>query len=127
MKSQAGTLVPQVTFDAVLEGVDKKIADYIASGKAKGDKGDPGEISGTIGGRNGLAQDVTGKTVSVTVANASGYLFDVTPKNNGTEVELDFSDAKLKELTPDTYKLEINVTNADGDIEVRSSNLMMLC
>lgn len=71
---------------------------------------------------DGLAQDVTGKTVSVTVANASGYLFDVTPKNNGTEVELDFSDAKLKELTPDTYKLEINVTNADGDIEVYPSN-----
>lgn len=71
---------------------------------------------------DGLAQDVTGKTVSVTIANASGYLFDVTPKNNGTEVELDFSDAKLKELTPDTYKLEINVTNADGDIEVYPSN-----
>ena len=69
-----------------------------------------------------VIQDVTGKTVSVTIANASGYLFDITPKNNGTEVKLDFSDDKLKELTPDTYKLEINVTNTDGNVEIYPSN-----
>lgn len=71
--------------------------------------------------KDGIIQDVTGKTVSFTLANASGYLFDVTPVLNGTEVKLDFSDAKLKELTPDTYKFEINVTNADGDVEVYPS------
>lgn len=65
--------------------------------------------------------DVTGKELSLTVANDSGFLFDTTPVNSGTEVWVDFNDEKLKTLTPDTYQLEIRVTNDDGDVEIYPS------
>ena len=69
----------------------------------------------------GLPQDVTGKTVSFTIANDSGYLFDVPAVVDGNVVSMDFSNELLKQLTPDTYHMEVSVTNADGDIEVYPS------
>lgn len=69
----------------------------------------------------GQAQDVTGKTVSFTIANDSGYLFDVPAVVDGNVVSLDFSNEKLKQLTPDTYHMEVSVTNSDGDVEVYPS------
>src|SRR5699024_5748603 len=65
--------------------------------------------------------DVTDKKLTLTVANDSGFLFDTTPVNSGTEVWVDFKDEKLQTLTPDTYQLEIRVTNDDGDVEVYPS------
>lgn len=69
----------------------------------------------------GQPQDVTGKTVSFTIANDSGYLFDVPAVIDGNVVSLDFSNELLKQLTPDTYHMEVSVTNADGDVEVYPS------
>lgn len=69
----------------------------------------------------GLPQDVTGKSVSFTIANDSGYLFDVPAVVDGNVVSLDFSNELLKQLTPDTYHMEVSVTNADGDVEVYPS------
>lgn len=69
----------------------------------------------------GQAQDVTGKTVSFTIANDSGYLFDVPAVVDGNVISLDFSNELLKQLTPDTYHMEVSVTNADGDVEVYPS------
>lgn len=67
---------------------------------------------------NGVPQDVTGKTVTATIANSTSYLFDEPLIKNGTEVDLDFSSDSMKQLVPDTYSFEISVTNADGDVEV---------
>ncbi|WP_199412601.1 collagen-like protein [Weissella confusa] len=69
----------------------------------------------------GLPQDVTGKTVSFTIANDSGYLFDVPAVVDGNVVSLDFSNELLRQLTPDTYHMEVSVTNSDGDVEVYPS------
>ena len=69
----------------------------------------------------GQAQDVTGKTVSFTIANDSGYLFDVPAVVDGNVVSLDFSNELLKQLTPDTYHMEVSVTNGDGDVELYPS------
>lgn len=69
----------------------------------------------------GQAQDVTGKAVSFVIANDSGYLFDVPAVVDGNVVSLDFSNEKLKQLTPDTYHMEVSVTNSDGDVEVYPS------
>ncbi|MBJ7625283.1 collagen-like protein [Weissella confusa] len=69
----------------------------------------------------GQAQDVTGKIVSFVVANDSGYLFDVPAVVDGNVISLDFSNELLKQLTPDTYHMEVSVTNADGDVEVYPS------
>ena len=69
----------------------------------------------------GQAQDVTGKTVSFVIANDSGYLFDVPAVIDGNVISLDFSNDLLKQLTPDTYHMEVSVTNKDGDIEVYPS------
>lgn len=69
----------------------------------------------------GQAQDVTGKTVLFTIANDSGYLFDVPAVIDGNVVSLDFSNELLKQLTPDTYHLEVSVTNGDVDVEVYPS------
>ena len=69
----------------------------------------------------GQAQDVTGKAVSFTIANDSGYLFDVPAVVDGNVISLDFSNELLKQLTPDTYRMEVSVTNADGDVEVYPS------
>lgn len=66
-------------------------------------------------------QDVSGKKLTLTVANDSGFLFDTTPVNAGTEVWVDFKDEKLTTLTPDDYQLEIRVTNDDGDVEIYPS------
>lgn len=70
----------------------------------------------------GQAQDVTGKTVSFTIANDSGYLFDVPAVVDGNVISLDFSNELLKQLTPDTYHMEVSVTNGDGDVEVYPSD-----
>ncbi|MBJ7630822.1 carbohydrate binding domain-containing protein [Weissella confusa] len=69
----------------------------------------------------GQAQDVTGKAVSFTIANDSGYLFDVPAVIDGNLISLDFSNELLKQLTPDTYHMEVSVTNGDGDVEVYPS------
>ncbi|WP_311133595.1 hypothetical protein [Weissella confusa] len=69
----------------------------------------------------GQAQDVTGKTVSFVIANDSGYLFDVPAVIDGNVISLDFSNDLLKQLTPDTYHMEVSVTNKDGDVELYPS------
>ncbi|WP_259713021.1 collagen-like protein [Weissella confusa] len=70
----------------------------------------------------GQAQDVTGKAVSFVIANDSGYLFDVPAVVDGNVVSLDFSNELLKQLTPDTYYMEVSVTNKDGDVGVYPSD-----
>lgn len=72
--------------------------------------------------KDNSSQDVSGKKLSATIANSSGYLFDITPINSGIEVWIDFNDERLKTLTPDDYQMEIRVTNTDGDIEIYPSN-----
>lgn len=67
---------------------------------------------------DGVAQDLTNKKITATVANASGFLFDLDLVSNGTEIDLDFKDSQLQKLTPDTYFLEIKVTDKDGDVSV---------
>ena len=66
----------------------------------------------------GVAQDLTNKQITATVANASGFLFDLDLVSNGTEIDLDFKDSQLQKLTPDTYFLEIKVTDKAGDVSV---------
>ena len=66
----------------------------------------------------GVAQDLTNKKITATVANDSGFLFDLDLVSNGTEIDLDFKDSQLQKLTPDTYFLEIKVTDEAGDISV---------
>lgn len=70
----------------------------------------------------GQAQDVTGKAVSFVIANDSGYLFDVPAVVDGNVISLDFSNELLKQLTPDTYYMEVSFTNEDGDVEVYPSD-----
>ena len=55
------------------------------------------------------------------IANDSGYLFDVPAVIDGNVISLDFSNELLKQLTPDTYHMEVSVTNGDGDVEVYPS------
>lgn len=69
----------------------------------------------------GQEQGVTGKAVSFVIANDSGYLFDVPAVVDGNVISLDFSNEQLKQLTPDTYHMEVFVTNGDGDVEVYPS------
>lgn len=69
----------------------------------------------------GQEQDVTGKAVSFVIANDYGYLFDVPAVIDGNVVSLDFSNELLKQLTPDTYHMEVSVTNRDGDVEIYPS------
>lgn len=66
----------------------------------------------------GVAQDLTNKQITATIANAGGFLFDIDLVSNGTEIDLDFKDSQLQKLTPDTYFLEIKVTDKDGDVSV---------
>ena len=65
-----------------------------------------------------VAQDLTNKQITATVANASGFLFDLDLVSNGTEIDLDFKDSQLQKLTPDTYFIEIKATDKDGDVSV---------
>lgn len=67
---------------------------------------------------HGVAQDSTNKQITATIANAGGFLFDIDLVSNGTEIDLDFKDSQLQKLTPDTYFLEIKVTDKDGDVSV---------
>ncbi|SJX67634.1 Phage tail fiber protein [Weissella confusa] len=69
----------------------------------------------------GQAQDVTGKAVSFVIANDSGYLFDVPAVVDGNVISLDFSNELLKQLTPDTYHMEVSVADKNGDVEVYPS------
>lgn len=66
----------------------------------------------------GVVQDLTNKKITATVANASGFLFDIDLVSNGTEIDLDFKDSQLQKLTPDTYFLEIKVIDEGGDVSV---------
>lgn len=67
---------------------------------------------------HGVVQDLTNKQITATVANASGFLFDIDLVSNGTEIDLDFKDSQLQKLTPDTYFIEIKVIDKDGDVSV---------
>lgn len=67
---------------------------------------------------HGVAQDLTNKQITATVANTSGFLFDLDLVSNGTEIDLDFKDSQLQKLTPDTYFIEIKVTDEAGDVSV---------
>ena len=67
---------------------------------------------------NGVAQDLTNKQITATIANAGGFLFDLYLVSNGTEIDLDFKTDQLQKLTPDTYFLEIRVTDEVGDVSV---------
>lgn len=69
----------------------------------------------------GQAQDVAGKAVSFVIANDSGYLFDAPAVVDGNMISLDFSNELLKQLTPDTYHMEVSVTNKNGDVELYPS------
>lgn len=71
---------------------------------------------------DGVPQNLTGKAVTASIANSSGYLFDEKVQVNGTELDLDFSSEQLKKLTPDMYKLELNVTRENGNVEVYPSS-----
>ena len=67
---------------------------------------------------DGVAQDLTNKQITATIANAGGFLFDLYLVSNGTEIDLDFKTDQLQKLIPDTYFLEIRVTDKDGDVSV---------
>ena len=69
----------------------------------------------------GQEQGLTGKAVSFVIANDYGYLFDVPAVVDGNMISLDFSNEQLKQLTPDTYHMEVYVANGDGDVEVYPS------
>ena len=66
----------------------------------------------------GVVQGLTNKKVTATIANGSGFLFDLDLVSIGTKINLDFNDSQLQKLTPDTYFLEIKVTDKDGDVSV---------
>lgn len=55
-------------------------------------------------------------SLTVNVANSSGYVLSLTPKKEteNTVIDLDFNDAPLKSLTPDDYLLEVEVKFSDG-------------
>jgi len=56
--------------------------------------------------------------VTVNIANEAGYVLSVTPDkfSQNTVLNLDFNKVPLKNLTPDSYRLEVEVTSNDGDI-----------
>lgn len=64
LKNTAGHLVPTVTFDEVLNAVDKKVNNYLAT-VVKGDKGDTGVVDTTKDytwtGNNAFTQSINGK------------------------------------------------------------------
>lgn len=83
---------------------------------------DTAEVFKFIAWNDGVPQDLANKKIKATVANDSGYLFDIDIPSNGDEIDVDFSNNALKQLTAGNYRLEFNVTNADGDIEVYPSD-----
>lgn len=56
--------------------------------------------------------------VTVNIANETGYVLSVTPDKvlQNTVLNLDFNKVPLKNLTPDSYQLEVEVKSTDGDI-----------
>lgn len=56
--------------------------------------------------------------VTVNIANETGYVLSVTPdkSSQNTVLDLDFNKVPLKNLTPDSYRLEVEVKSTDGDI-----------
>lgn len=56
--------------------------------------------------------------VTVNIANETGYVLSVTPdkSSQNTVLNLDFNKVPLKNLTPDNYRLEVEVKSTDGDI-----------
>ena len=56
--------------------------------------------------------------VTVNIANETGYVLSVTPdkSSQNTVLNLDFNKVPLKNLTPDSYRLEVEVQSTDGDI-----------
>lgn len=67
---------------------------------------------------DGFLQDLTNKKTTATIANGSGFLFDLDVVSRGNKINLDFKNEQLQKLTPDTYFLEIKVTDEAGDVSV---------
>lgn len=67
---------------------------------------------------DGFLQDLTNKKTTATIANDSGFLFDLDVVSRETKINLDFKDSQLQKLTPDRYFLEIKVTDEDGDVSI---------
>lgn len=56
--------------------------------------------------------------VTVNIANKSGYILSMMPEKffDNTVLKLDFNKDPLKQLTPDYYRLEVEVLLDDGDV-----------
>lgn len=56
--------------------------------------------------------------VTVNIANGSGYVLSMTPEKffDNSVLNLDFNQEPLKRLTPDSYRLEVEVLFEDGDV-----------
>lgn len=84
LKNTAGKLVPTVTFDTVLEAVDKKVNNYLAT-VVKGDKGDTGVVDTTADytwtGTNAFTQLINGSLEMKSLINVPVDLFKLENGN----------------------------------------------
>ena len=71
---------------------------------------------------DGVPRDTTGKDVKATIANSSGYLFDVPMMIDGYELSLDFSNENLRQLKAGDYYMEIKVTDTKDEVEIYPTN-----
>ncbi|GAK32120.1 hypothetical protein WOSG25_450010, partial [Weissella oryzae SG25] len=71
---------------------------------------------------DGENQSLTDKTVTVNIANSSGYLFTITPMVNDDVITMKFTDKLLEQLTTDnTYQFEVCVTDANNEVAIYPS------
>ncbi|GAK32110.1 hypothetical protein WOSG25_400020, partial [Weissella oryzae SG25] len=71
---------------------------------------------------DGENQSLTDKTVTVNIANSSGYLFTITPMVKNDVVNMKFTDKLLEQLTADnTYQFEVYVTDANNEVAIYPS------
>ena len=71
--------------------------------------------------KEGVVQDVSNEKVTVTIANQYGYLFELFPTFENSEVTLSFSSEEMQSLEPGTYRLEVNVVKESGLVDVYPS------